>query len=166
MAKMNYDAINFKNKDVDRFSTKFGNGDPIKLKNSPLSGTEFNVASNGKGDPLANAHYMASTARSASDRSKAMDALKKEDPGALESYGYKKTKEGNVVDPKRTETIKDDARRLREMANRRSTNTGEAVNTSNRGLRQRKLDEGIQLPSMTKAKKPIILAPTINTKKK
>lgn len=27
--KMNYDAINFKNKDVDKFATKFGNGDPI-----------------------------------------------------------------------------------------------------------------------------------------
>lgn len=30
MAKKNYDAINFKNKDIDRFSTKFGNGDPVK----------------------------------------------------------------------------------------------------------------------------------------
>jgi len=30
MAKMNYDAINFKNKDVDKFATKFGNDeDPI-----------------------------------------------------------------------------------------------------------------------------------------
>jgi hypothetical protein len=165
MAK-DYNAINFKNKDIDRFAGKFGQGDPIKLKNSPLSGTEFNVASNGKGDPLANAHYMASTARSSYDRVRAMDALKKEDPGALESYGYKKTKEGNVVDPKRAETIKDDARRLREMANRRSTNTGESVNTSNRGLRQRKLEEGIQLPSMTKTKKSIIEAPKVGSKKK
>ena len=30
MAKMNYDAINFKNKDVDKFTTKFGQGDPVK----------------------------------------------------------------------------------------------------------------------------------------
>lgn len=30
MAKKNYDAINFKNKDIDRFSTKFGNSDPVK----------------------------------------------------------------------------------------------------------------------------------------
>ena len=30
MAKMNYDAINFKNKDIDKFSKKFGNGDPKK----------------------------------------------------------------------------------------------------------------------------------------
>jgi len=31
MAKMDYNSINFKNKDIDRFSTKFGNGpgDPI-----------------------------------------------------------------------------------------------------------------------------------------
>lgn len=29
MAK-DYNAINFKNKDVDRFSTKFGQGDPVK----------------------------------------------------------------------------------------------------------------------------------------
>lgn len=27
---MNYDAINFKNKDIDKFTTKFGNGDPVK----------------------------------------------------------------------------------------------------------------------------------------
>lgn len=27
MSKINYDAINFKNKDVDKFATKFGNGD-------------------------------------------------------------------------------------------------------------------------------------------
>lgn len=30
MAKMDYNAINFKNKDIDKFSKKFGNGDPIK----------------------------------------------------------------------------------------------------------------------------------------
>lgn len=30
MAKIDYNAINFKNKDVDRFSTRFGNGDPEK----------------------------------------------------------------------------------------------------------------------------------------
>jgi hypothetical protein len=27
---MDYNAINFKNKDVDKFATKFGNGDPKK----------------------------------------------------------------------------------------------------------------------------------------
>jgi hypothetical protein len=27
---MDYNAINFKNRDIDRFSTKFGNGDPKK----------------------------------------------------------------------------------------------------------------------------------------
>jgi hypothetical protein len=30
MAKKDYNAINFKNKDIDKFSTKFGNGDPAK----------------------------------------------------------------------------------------------------------------------------------------
>jgi hypothetical protein len=30
MAKMNYDAIGFKNRDIDRFSSRFGNGDPKK----------------------------------------------------------------------------------------------------------------------------------------
>jgi hypothetical protein len=30
MAKTNYDAINFKNKDVDRFSTKFGKQEVVK----------------------------------------------------------------------------------------------------------------------------------------
>jgi hypothetical protein len=29
MAKINYDAINFKNKDVDKFSTRFGKEDPV-----------------------------------------------------------------------------------------------------------------------------------------
>ena len=33
---MNYDAINFKNKDVDKFATKFGNGDPEKTSGVPL----------------------------------------------------------------------------------------------------------------------------------
>jgi hypothetical protein len=28
--KIDYNAINFKNKDVDKFSTRFGNGDPVK----------------------------------------------------------------------------------------------------------------------------------------
>lgn len=32
--KINYDKINFRNKDVDKFSTKFGNGDPIFKKKS------------------------------------------------------------------------------------------------------------------------------------
>jgi len=31
MAKMDYNAINFRNKDVDKFSSKFGNGDPVVL---------------------------------------------------------------------------------------------------------------------------------------
>jgi hypothetical protein len=30
MAKINYDAINFKNKDIDKFAGKFGQGDPVK----------------------------------------------------------------------------------------------------------------------------------------
>ena len=30
MAKIDYNAINFRNKDVDKFSTRFGNGDPEK----------------------------------------------------------------------------------------------------------------------------------------
>lgn len=30
MAKKDYNAINFKNKDIDKFSTRFGQGDPEK----------------------------------------------------------------------------------------------------------------------------------------
>lgn len=30
MAKINYDAINFKNRDIDKFASKFNNGDPVK----------------------------------------------------------------------------------------------------------------------------------------
>ena len=37
---MNYDAIAFKNRDIDKFSTKFGNGDPVK-KNSTSSNTLY-----------------------------------------------------------------------------------------------------------------------------
>jgi hypothetical protein len=46
MAKINYDAINFKNKDVDKFSTRFGNGDPVpapaytKGRSSNFAGTD------------------------------------------------------------------------------------------------------------------------------
>jgi hypothetical protein len=32
--KIDYNAINFRNKDIDKFSTKFGNGDPIFKKKS------------------------------------------------------------------------------------------------------------------------------------
>jgi hypothetical protein len=32
---MDYNAINFKNKDVDKFSTRFGNGDPKKKGDTP-----------------------------------------------------------------------------------------------------------------------------------
>lgn len=31
---MNYDAINFKNKDVDKLTAKFRNGDPLKKVNN------------------------------------------------------------------------------------------------------------------------------------
>ena len=44
MAKINYDAINFKNKDVDKFSKKFGNGDPVKgvgPQNTAYSGPAY-----------------------------------------------------------------------------------------------------------------------------
>ena len=37
MAKMNYDAINFKNKDVDKLTAKFRNGDPLKKVNNTAS---------------------------------------------------------------------------------------------------------------------------------
>lgn len=30
MAKLDYNSINFKNKDIDKMTGKFGNGDPIK----------------------------------------------------------------------------------------------------------------------------------------
>jgi len=32
---MDYNAISFKNKDIDRFSTRFGNGDPKKKGDAP-----------------------------------------------------------------------------------------------------------------------------------
>lgn len=34
---MDYNAISFKNKDIDRFSTRFGNGDPKKKPDSTIS---------------------------------------------------------------------------------------------------------------------------------
>lgn len=40
MAKKDYNAINFKNKDIDKFSGKFNNGDPAK-KNSTSSNTLY-----------------------------------------------------------------------------------------------------------------------------
>ena len=36
---MDYNAINFKNRDIDKFSTKFGNGDPKKKGDATTSPT-------------------------------------------------------------------------------------------------------------------------------
>ena len=44
MAKINYDAIAFKNRDIDKFSSKFGNGDPVKgvgPQNTSYYGTDY-----------------------------------------------------------------------------------------------------------------------------
>jgi len=53
MAKMNYDAINFKNKDIDKMSTKFGNGDPLKMtpaqKDSVMASRGITPMGDGKG---------------------------------------------------------------------------------------------------------------------
>jgi hypothetical protein len=51
---INYDAINFKNKDVDRFSTKFGKGVPISKqtpaqKDSTMASMGQTPMGNGKG---------------------------------------------------------------------------------------------------------------------
>lgn len=35
--KMDYNAINFRNKDVDKFATKFGNGDPKKKADQTIA---------------------------------------------------------------------------------------------------------------------------------
>jgi hypothetical protein len=45
MAKKDYDAINFKNKDVDKLSTKFGQGgkDPLKKVNNTSAPESSNV---------------------------------------------------------------------------------------------------------------------------
>lgn len=40
MAKLDYNSINFRNKDIDKFSTKFGNGDPEKEKARKAAQTE------------------------------------------------------------------------------------------------------------------------------
>jgi len=34
---MDYNAINFKNRDIDRFSTRFGNGDPKKKADATIA---------------------------------------------------------------------------------------------------------------------------------
>ncbi len=55
---MNYDAINFKNKDVDKFSTKFGNGDPVKKKSGFSTEAERDSVMMSKGfTPLGNNTY-------------------------------------------------------------------------------------------------------------
>jgi hypothetical protein len=163
MAKKDYNAINFKNKDVDKFTSKFGQGDPIKLKNSPLSGNGVPRDQSNGWDPLAKAHYTASTALSASDHLSAKNQLKKEDPSALSSYGYKDGQKSNANDF--VSNVKGDAVRLRKMASGRPIGD---VNRSanNKSLVGRKLAEGIQAPSMSKAKKPIIEAPKVGSKKK
>jgi len=163
MAKKNidYNAINFKNKDVDRFSGKFGQEDPIKLKNSPLSAPAMEATKRGNWDPLAKAHYTADAAWSASDRVEAKNQLTKENPQALSGYGYQTTNKGNVVDENFKSATQNDAKRLRAMATNRPIS--EDAYTSEKSLRGRKLAEGIQTPSMEKSKKPIIVAPKIDT---
>jgi hypothetical protein len=49
--KMNYDAINFKNKDIDKMSTKFGNGDPLTpaQKDSVMASRGITPMGDGKG---------------------------------------------------------------------------------------------------------------------
>jgi hypothetical protein len=160
--KMNYDAINFKNKDVDKFSTRFGKGDPIKLKNSPLSAPAMEATKRGTWDPLAKAHYTADAAWSAADRIDAKNQLKKENPKALSSYGYQTTSKGNIVDENFKQATKTDAKRLRNMATNRPIS--EDGYKSEQSLRGRKLAEGIQTPSMEKAKKPVMAAPKIDVK--
>lgn len=163
MAKKDYNAINFKNKDIDRFSSKFGQGDPIKLKNSPLSDSGMAATKKGDWDPLAKAHYTAGTAKSTADRIDAKNQLKKEDPGALSSYGYQTTNKGNVVDEKFNSTVKGDASRLRKMASGRPIGDSQR-RQSEQSLRGRKLAEGIQTPSIEKSKKSVMAAPKIDTK--
>jgi len=160
MAKKNYDAISFKNKDIDKFSNLFGKGDPIKLKNSPLSAPAMEATTRGDWDPIAKAHYTADAAWSAADRIDAKNQLKKENPKALSGYGYQTTSKGNVVDENFKQATKTDAKRLRKMATNRPIS--EDSYQSEQSLRGRKLAEGIQLPSMTKSKKPIIAAPKID----
>jgi len=162
MAK-DYNAINFKNKDIDKFSTRFGQGDPIKLKNSPLSSLSMSDAEKGNWDPMAKGHYMASNALSAADNISAMNQLKKADPGALSAYGYKTTNKGNVVNENFASQTKGDASRLRKMASGRPVGDSQRYQ-SEQSLRGRKLAEGIQTPSMEKAKKPVMAAPKIDVK--
>jgi hypothetical protein len=161
MAK-DYNSINFKNKDIDKFAGKFGQGDPVKLKNSPLSDSGMAATKKGDWDPLAKAHYTAGTAKSAADRIDAKNQLKKEDPGALSSYGYQTTNKGNVVDEKFSSSVKDDAKRLRAMATNRPISDSQR-RSEDQSLRGRKLAEGIQTPSIEKAKKPVMAAPKIDT---
>lgn len=164
MAKKNidYNSIGFKNKDIDKFSGKFGQGDPIKLKDSPLSAPAMEATKRGNWDPLAKAHYTADAAWSAADRIEAKNQLAKENPGALSSYGYKTTSKGNVVDENFKSTTQTDAKRLRNMATNRPIS--EDSYASEQSLRGRKLAEGIQTPSMEKSKKSVMAAPKIDTK--
>ena len=55
VSKMNYDAIGFKNRDIDRFSTKFGQGDPVSKKKQlrEMRGDEYvNLPDGGKASHL------------------------------------------------------------------------------------------------------------------
>ena len=49
MAKMNYDAINFKNKDVDKFATKFGNPLTPAQKDSLVASRGMTPVGDGSG---------------------------------------------------------------------------------------------------------------------
>jgi len=81
MAKLDYNSINFRNKDIDRMAGKFGNGDPVK---STTATSENNSVLKSNATPK-------TTSTSFRDLQNTSSALKKNanKPAAQKSSAYK-----------------------------------------------------------------------------
>jgi hypothetical protein len=71
MAKLDYNSINFRNKDIDRMAGKFGNGDPIKnLSEKPKAVVDSVMMSKGYTPSLEKNIYSMSKSKAERDKNK------------------------------------------------------------------------------------------------
>ena len=101
MAKTDYNSINFKNKDVDRFATKF-NKTP-----EPPKKTEGQTASNSKKDPefvknfqTQNLYRLKPSDKDQAGTPYVYVSNEKGRDAFMGERGFKKTKEGNYINSK------------------------------------------------------------------
>ena len=81
MAKINYDSINFKNKDIDKFATKFSEKkDPLKMPSNTSASESTNVKTQS---------FVRPSAASIQDMKNEKERSRLEERGWLEKYQEK-----------------------------------------------------------------------------